>query len=68
MKTEKEILYDFVKAKGLPESEWEMFRRLCLLSEDGVIKGQYSTMEDTYVNWSQCGHHNREDDISKELF
>lgn len=24
LKTEKEILYDFVKAKGLPESEWEM--------------------------------------------
>ena len=22
LKTEKEILYDFVKAKGLPESEW----------------------------------------------
>ena len=24
-----------------------------LLSEDGVIKGQYSTMGDTYVNWTR---------------
>ena len=62
LKTEKEILYDFVKAKGLPESEWEMFRRLCLLSEDGVIKGQYSTMGDTYVNWT------RDDTITGDVY
>ena len=62
LKTEKEILYDFAKAKGLPESEWEMFRRLCLLSEDGVIKGQYSAMGDTYVNWT------RDDTITGDVY
>ena len=28
-----------------------MFRRMCLLSEEGVLKGQYSTYGGTYVNW-----------------
>ena len=39
-----------------------MFRRLCLLSEDGVIKGQYSTMGDTYVNWT------RDDTITGDVY
>lgn len=40
----------------------EMFRLLCLLSEDGVIKGQYSTMGDTYVNWT------RDDTITGDVY
>lgn len=39
-----------------------MFRRLCLLSEDGVIKGQYSAMGDTYVNWT------RDDTITGDVY
>ena len=61
-RAEQEIFADFAREKGLPEQEIELFRRLCLLSEEGVIKGQYSTLGDTYVNWT------RDDNVTGDLF
>lgn len=51
--SEREIFAKFARSKGLPESEIETFHQLCLLSLDGVIKGQYSTMGNTWVNWTR---------------
>lgn len=59
---EEELMADFAREKGLPESEIDAFRRLCLLSEDGVIKGQYSTFGDVFVNWT------RDDNITGDFF
>jgi len=50
-KTEKEIFASFASHKGLPKKEIENFHKLCLLSETAVMKGQYSTLGNTYVNW-----------------
>lgn len=59
---EDELLTDFARMKGLPKEEQEIFRELCLLSEDGIIKGQYSAMGDVFVNWT------RDDNITGDFF
>lgn len=59
---EEELLTDFARKKGLPEEELGDFRELCLLSEDGIIKGQYSAMGDVFVNWT------RDDNITGDFF
>lgn len=51
--SEREIFARFARTKGLPESEIETFHELCVLSLDGVIKGQYSTLGNTWVNWTR---------------
>lgn len=61
-RSEKELLYDFAREKGLPESELEAFHRLCLLSEDGIIKGQYSALGDVFVNWT------RDDNVTGDVY
>ena len=49
--SEEECFNMFAKERGLPDNETAMFRSMCLLSEEGVLKGQYSTYGGTYVNW-----------------
>ena len=49
--SEEECFNRFAMERGLPENELPMFRQMCLLSEDGVLKGQYSLYGGTYVNW-----------------
>ena len=61
-RAEQDIFADFAREKGLPKNEIESFRRLCLLSEDGVIKGQYSALGDVYVNWT------RDDNVTGTYF
>lgn len=50
---EEELFAAFARGKGLPEKEIEAFRKLCLLSEEGVLKGQYSSQGDVYLNWTR---------------
>lgn len=52
-RSEREIFAQFARSKGLPESEIETFHELCMLSLEGVIKGQYSTLGNTWVNWTR---------------
>lgn len=59
---EEELFAAFARKKGLPEAETEAFRRLCLLSEEGVLKGQYSALGDVYVNWT------RDDAVTGDFF
>lgn len=61
-RSEKSLFADFARTKGLPESEIKNFRRLCLLSEEGIIKGQYSMLGDVFVNWT------RDDNITGDFF
>lgn len=61
-RSEKDLLADFARTKGLPEDELKDFRRLCLLSETGIIKGQYSTLGDVFVNWT------RDDNVTGDFF
>lgn len=60
--SEKNLFADFARIKGLPESEIKNFRRLCLLSEEGIIKGQYSMLGDIFVNWT------RDDNVTGDFF
>lgn len=59
---EEELMADFAKEKGLPANEIDAFRRLCLLSEDGIIKGQYSAIGDVFVNWT------RDDNVTGDFY
>lgn len=52
-KTEEEIFNDFARNKGLDEKDIPKFREICLLSADGVMKGQYSMMGGVYMNWTR---------------
>lgn len=59
---EEKLFAAFVRKKGLPEAETGAFRKLCLLSEEGVLKGQYSALGDVYVNWT------RDDAVTGDFF
>ena len=52
-KTEEECFSEVVAEMGLPAEQIPAFRRLCLLSADGVLKGQYSQYGGLYVNWTR---------------
>lgn len=52
-KSEEECFNDVALALGVAEKGLDKFRRLCLLAEDGVLKGQYSSYGGTYVNWTR---------------
>lgn len=60
--SEEELFEAFAIKKGLPKTETKAFRKLCLLSEEGVLKGQYSAMGDIYVNWT------RDDAVTGDFF
>lgn len=51
--TEEECFNTFARERGLPEEELPLFRRMCLLSEAGVLAGQYSRYGGTFVNWTR---------------
>lgn len=51
--TEEECFSRFALGRGLPREELPMFRRMCLLTEEGVLKGQYSRYGGTFVNWTR---------------
>ncbi|WP_157278425.1 hypothetical protein [Olivibacter sitiensis] len=57
-RSEEEVFRDFALSRGLPEAEIPLFRRLCLMSAQGVMRGHYSMMGGVYVNWT------RDDNIS----
>lgn len=59
---EEELFADFAGKKGLPKAETQSFRKLCLLSEEGVLKGQYSAQGGVYVNWT------RDDAVTGDFF
>ncbi|WP_162927026.1 twin-arginine translocation signal domain-containing protein [Flavobacterium psychrotrophum] len=52
-KTEKDIFKGFCKMKGVPETQVDDFHKLCLLSADGVFKGNYSAMGNVFINWTR---------------
>ena len=52
-KSEEECFCEVVRKMGLPEEQIPLLRRLCLLTEDGVLKGQYSQYGSSYVNWTR---------------
>ncbi|MBD5366176.1 MAG: hypothetical protein HDR82_04065 [Bacteroides sp.] len=60
--TEEECFNRVALAKGVPSDKLADFRRLCLLTEDGVLKGQYSAYGGTYVNWT------RDDSMTGDAF
>lgn len=60
--SEEECFNMFALRRGLPADELPAFRRLCLLSEDGVLSGQYSRYGGTYVNWT------RDDSMTGDFF
>lgn len=59
---EEELFADFAGKKGLPKAETQAFRKLCLLSEEGILKGQYSAQGGVYVNWT------RDDAVTGDFF
>lgn len=59
---EEEFFADFAGKKGLPKEETQAFRKLCLLSEEGILKGQYSAQGGVYVNWT------RDDAVTGDFF
>ena len=60
--TEEECFNQFALERGLPADQLPMFRRMCLLSEDGVLKGQYSSFGGSFVNWT------RDDSMTGDAF
>ena len=52
-KEEEAIFKDFSRLKGIPDKQYANFRTLCLLSEEGIMKGQYSMMGNIFVNWTR---------------
>lgn len=52
-KTEEQLFTGFAREKGLAEKDIPAFRKLCLLSADGVMKGEYSMMGGVHVNWTR---------------
>lgn len=60
--TEEECFNRFAAERGLRADQLPMFRRMCLLSEDGVLKGQYSSFGGSYVNWT------RDDSMTGDAF
>ncbi len=52
-KTEEQLFTEFAREKGLAERDIPRFRELCLLSADGVMKGEYSMMGGVHVNWTR---------------
>lgn len=60
--SEEECFNRFAMERGLPAEELPMFRRMCLLSEDGVLKGQYSRYGGSFVNWT------RDDSMTGDAF
>lgn len=59
---EEELFAAFARKKGLPKAETQAFRKLCLLSEEGILKGQYSAQGGVYVNWT------RDDAVTGDFF
>lgn len=59
---EAECFRRVVRQLGLPDSQADDFRRLCLLTEDGVLKGQYSEYGGIFVNWT------RDDNMTGDAF
>lgn len=59
---EEECFNEVVLSMGLDEADLQLFRRMCLLTEDGVLKGQYSGYGGTYVNWT------RDDSMTGDAF
>lgn len=60
--SEEKLFTAFARKKGLSEAEIKPFHKLCLLSEEGVLKGQYSALGDVYVNWT------RDDAVTGDYF
>lgn len=60
--SEEKLFGAFARKKGLSKAETDMFRKLCLLSEEGVLKGQYSALGGVYVNWT------RDDAVTGDFF
>lgn len=52
-RSEEEHFYDYAKAKGLNDEDARKLRKLCLLTEEGVLKGEYSSIGDFFVNWTR---------------
>lgn len=52
-KSEEECFREVMRQRGVSESNIEDMRRLCLLTEEGVLKGQYSAFGGSYVNWTR---------------
>lgn len=51
--SEEEAFRMFALKKGLNPRDINKFHKLCLLSLDGVMMGQYSKMGGTWVNWTR---------------
>ncbi len=59
---EEECFNRFARERGLPDGELPSFRRLCVLTEEGVLSGQYSRYGGTFVNWT------RDDSMTGDFF
>lgn len=51
--SEHDIFRQFAISKGLNRDDIDKFHRLCMLSLDGVLSGQYSQYGKTWVNWTR---------------
>lgn len=61
-RSEEECFYEVASTMGIAANDLERFRHLCLLSADGVLKGQYSAYGNMYVNWT------RDDSMTGDAF
>lgn len=52
-RTEEEIFNEYAIKKGIAKSSLSYFRRLCLLSPDGIIRGRGSLVHSVNVGWTR---------------
>lgn len=52
-RTEADIFKEFAASKGLPANEIPLFYSLCLLSDQGVMRGQWSNYGNINVGWTR---------------
>ena len=52
-RSEAEVFQSFVDQLGFSETDAALFRRICLLSADGVLRGQYSLRGGVAIDWSR---------------
>ncbi len=57
-RTEEDIFTEFARQKGLPDNQIAIFHHLCLLSDQGVMGGQYSNMGSFDVGWTRDDNFN----------
>ncbi|WP_158534840.1 T9SS type A sorting domain-containing protein [Mucilaginibacter hurinus] len=52
-RSEDDIFKEYTKLKGLPDNEIEKLHKIALLSDEGVMKGQWSTYGTASVAWTR---------------